>query len=224
MQKKQVSSKKKKKPLAVGATPRISRTSCAMCTSSRASDESEVSYYVVSATSRASAGPKPRSPSPPPPPPPATAAGSGEFGLEGTERVLADQVQWLHDSRERFSKPPRRSLLACCLIAPHRGNNTRGTVAHPTCVCCQCVSCSGLSQAVMGSFSFRFHALAVVLTYPGPLGRSQRLKQRPALLLFTTTTCCFSVFPESFLKPTSRLSIVPAAVPIQSLMVPRSLS
>jgi hypothetical protein len=31
---------------------------------------------------------------------PATTAGSGEFGLEGTERVLADQVQRLHDSRE----------------------------------------------------------------------------------------------------------------------------
>jgi hypothetical protein len=91
------------------------------------------------------------------------------------------------------------SLLACCLIAPHRGNNTRsalaaggqvprGTVARPTCVCCQCVSCSGLSQAVMGSLSFRFHALAVVLTYPRPLGRSQCLKQRPTLLLFTTIT------------------------------------
>jgi hypothetical protein len=63
-----------------------------------------------------------------------------------------------------------------------------GTVARPTCVCCQCVSRSGLSQAVMGSFSFRFHALVVVLTYPRSLGRSQRLKQRPTLLLFTTTT------------------------------------
>ena len=90
-------------------------------------------------------------------------------------------------------------LLACCLIAPHRGNNIRsalaaggqgprGTVARPTCVCCQCVSCSGLSQAVMGSFSFRVHALAVVLAYPRPLGRSQRLKQRRTLLLFTTIT------------------------------------
>jgi hypothetical protein len=54
-------------------------------------------------------------------------------------------------------------------------------------VCCQCVSCSGLSKAAMGSFSFRFHALAVVLTYPGPLGRSQRLKQRLTPLMFTTT-------------------------------------
>jgi hypothetical protein len=44
------------------------------------------------------------------------------------------------------------------------------------CVCCH-----------VGSFPFRFHALAVVLTCPRPLGRSQRLKQRPALLLFTTT-------------------------------------
>jgi hypothetical protein len=36
--------------------------------------------------------------------------------------------------------------------------------------------------------SFRFHALAVVLTYPRPLGRPQRLKQRPTPLLFNTTT------------------------------------
>jgi hypothetical protein len=103
-------------------------------------------------------------------------------------------------------------LLACCLIAPHRGNNIRsalaaggqcprGTVARPTCVCCQCVSCSGSGlsqQAVMGSFSFRFHALAVVLTYPRPLGRSQRLKQRPTLLLFTTTpTLVHSHLPQT---------------------------
>jgi hypothetical protein len=45
-----------------------------------------------------------------------------------------------------------------------------------------------VSQAVMGPFSFRFHALAIVLTHPRPLGRPQRFKQRPALLLFTTAT------------------------------------
>jgi hypothetical protein len=87
----------------------------------------------------------------------------------------------------RCSPPTTLNTLgpACC--AGHHPS-CLFTVAHPTCVCCQCVSCSGLSQAVMGSFSFRFHALAVALTYPRPLGRSQRLKQRPTLLLFTTTT------------------------------------
>jgi hypothetical protein len=74
------------------------------------------------------------------------------------------------------------------------GQCPRGTVARPICVCCQCVSCSGISQAVMGSFSVRVYALAVVLTYPRPFGWSQRLKQRPTLLLSTTTTLIGCVF------------------------------
>jgi hypothetical protein len=76
----------------------------------------------------------------------------------------------------------------------------RGAGARPTCVCCQpgrvvlwYIWYVSLRLSRAGSFSFRFHALAVVLTYPGPLGRPQRLKQRPALLLSTTTTTDLSL-------------------------------
>jgi hypothetical protein len=102
----------------------------------------------------------------------------------------------------------------------------RGTMARPTCVCCQCVSYSGLSQAVMGSFSFRFHALAVVLTYPRPLGRSQRLKQRPTPLLFTTTTptLVHSHAPSSNPRPNPLylLPAPPTVAPPTLLLVPLS--
>jgi hypothetical protein len=88
----------------------------------------------------------------------------------------------------------------------------RGPVARPNCVCCQCMSFSGLSLAVMGSFSFRFHVLAVVLAYPRPLrlGRSQRAPQT------TSNSTPVNHYPysrslsPSFFKPPSQPTL-PAA-------------
>jgi hypothetical protein len=104
-----------------------------------------------------------------------------------------------------LSKTHRSScLLACCLIAPYKGNNTQsvpaagggalpaccggcgGRVPHhsaarPTCVYCQCMPHTGRSQAVGGSLFFGVFALGLVLACPGLPERSQRapLNRRP---------------------------------------------
>jgi hypothetical protein len=96
-------------------------------------------------------------------------------------------------SLQRSNGPDRRiTLLACVLFGtPHRENNTRYALATggqcprtvavlPSLPACAASAYRALVslRLVMGSFSFRFHAL----------GWSQCLKQRPTLLLFTTTT------------------------------------
>jgi hypothetical protein len=84
-------------------------------------------------------------------------------------------------------------LLACCLIAPHKGNNTRfalevGERGCPSAccapyprVCCQCVRALGslgLTSAIQtvseGLSPFRFLALGLVLACPRLPRRSQR--------------------------------------------------
>jgi hypothetical protein len=57
---------------------------------------------------------------------PATAAGSGEFGLEGTERELVDQVQYIYRARaqeqKRHGAPGGTGHLVACPLAGGASN------------------------------------------------------------------------------------------------------